>query len=133
MANLNDIPPFPNPGVRLIKEDEHVAIWEEVFEPGKPTPPHRHMRDYIAIFPNGGELTATPVAGEAEEYTAIAGGFKTEPAKKGATRFVLSVGTMWHSRVPADGIGHFAVNEGQDSTFMILIEIKGTATEKRMK
>jgi hypothetical protein len=35
MANLNDIPPFP---VRLIKEDEHVAIWEEVFEPGKPTP-----------------------------------------------------------------------------------------------
>ena len=33
MENINEIPPFPNPGVRLIKEEEHVAIWEEVFEP----------------------------------------------------------------------------------------------------
>jgi len=28
MADVNEIPPFPNPGVRLIKEDEHVAIWD---------------------------------------------------------------------------------------------------------
>ena len=28
MADVNEIPPFPNPGVRLIKEDEHVAVWE---------------------------------------------------------------------------------------------------------
>jgi hypothetical protein len=35
-----------------------------------------------------------------------------------------------HGRVPADGTGHFAVNEGQASALMILIEIKGTATEK---
>jgi hypothetical protein len=39
---------------------------------------------------------------------------------------------MWHSRVPADGIVHFAVNEGQQPTLMILIEIKGTATAKTM-
>jgi hypothetical protein len=133
MASLNEISPFPNPGVRLIKEDEHVAIWEELFEPGKPTPPHRHMRDYIAIFPNGGELTITPVAGEAEEYTTIAGDFKAEPTEKGATRVVLSAGAMHHSRVPVDGVGHFAVNEGGHSALMILIEIKGTATEKKMK
>jgi len=133
MANLDDIRPFPNPGVRLIKKDEHVAIWEEVFEPGKPTPPHRHMRDYIALFPNGGELTITPLAGEAEEYTAIAGDFKAVPTEKGATHVVLSAGAMHHSRVPVDGIGHIAVNEGQRSALMILIEIKGTATEKRMK
>jgi hypothetical protein len=91
------------------------------------------MRDYIAIFPNGGELTITPLAGEAEEYTAIAGDFKAEPTEKGATRVVLSSGAMHHSWVPADGIGHFAVNEGHHSALMILIEIKGTATEKRMK
>ncbi len=64
MADVNEIPPFPNPGVRLSKEDEHVASWDEVFDPGKPTPPHRHMRDYIAIFLNGGETTSTLVAGE---------------------------------------------------------------------
>jgi hypothetical protein len=26
MVNINEIPPFPNLGVRLIKEDEHVAL-----------------------------------------------------------------------------------------------------------
>jgi hypothetical protein len=133
MAHINEIPPFPNLGVRLIKEDEHIAIWEEVFEPNIPTPPHRHMRDYVAIFPNGGELTIVPLAGEAEENTTIAGDFTEVPTEKGGARWVLREGTMIHGRVPADGTGHFAVNEGQQPTLMILIEIKGTATEKRVK
>jgi hypothetical protein len=131
MTNLHEIAPFPNPGVRLVKEDEHVAIWEEVFEPGKPTPPHRHMRDYISIFPNGGEVTIVPLAGEAEEFTTLAGDCQEFPKESGAIRLVFSVGNMVHGKVPADGTGHFAVNEGQRDTLMILIEIKGTATEKR--
>ena len=133
MAKLHEIPPFPNPGVRLIKEDEHIAVWEEIFAPGIPTPPHRHMRDYIATFPHGDELTIVPLAGEAEAYTVVAGEVQeTSTAEKG-TRLVMTVGTMIHSRVPADGIGHFAVNEGQQPTLMILTEIKGTATEKTVK
>ena len=133
MANLHEIPPFPNPGVRLIKEDAHVAIWEEVFEPGIPTPPHRHMRDYIAIFPNGGELTINPLAGEVEENTIIAGEIRESSTEKGGTRLVMTEGAMIHARVPADGTGHFALNEGQQATLMILIEIKGTATETKGK
>ena len=133
MATLHEISPFPNPGVRLIKEDEHVAVWEEVFEPGKPTPAHRHMRDYIATFPYGGELTIVPVAGEAEAYTMITGEVQESSTAEKGTRFIIPAGTMIHSRVPADGVGHFAVNEGQQPTLMILIEIKGTATEKRGK
>jgi hypothetical protein len=133
MAHITDISPFPNPGVRLIKEDEHVAIWEEVFEPDKPTPPHRHMRDYVAIFPNGGELTIVPQAGEPEEFTMIAGEMQESPTAKGGTRLVMTVGTMMHGRVPANGTGHYAVNEGQQPTRMILIEIKGTATERKVK
>jgi hypothetical protein len=133
MANLHEIPPFPNPGVRLIKEDEHVAVWEEVFAPGKPTPPHRHMRDYIAIFPNGGELTITKLAGEAEEHTMLAGEIQESSTEGEVTRLVFRPGTLHHSRVPVDGTGHFAVNEGQQATLMILIEIKGTGTEKRVK
>jgi hypothetical protein len=82
MANLNEIPPFPNPGVRLIKEDEHVAIWEEIFEAGKPTPPHRHMRDYVAIFPNAGELTLKLLAGDSEKNTIVAGHVEEFPAEK---------------------------------------------------
>jgi hypothetical protein len=132
MATLNEIAPFPNPGVRLVKEDEHVAIWEETFEPGKPTPPHRHMRDYIAIFPNAGELTITQLAGEAEEYTTIAGELTTELRGR-AARLVWGPGMVVHSRVPADGVGHFALNEGSKPALMILIEIKGTATEKETR
>ena len=131
MARLEEISPFPNPGVRLIREDERIAIWEEIFEPGIPTPPHRHMRDYIVMYPNPGELTITQLAGEAEEYTTIVGDLKTSPTKDGAVRLVWGPGAMLHSRVPADGVGHFAVNEGSKPVLMILIEIKGTATEKR--
>jgi hypothetical protein len=40
---------------------------------------------------------------------------------------------MIHARVPAGGTGHFALNEGQQATLMILIEIKGTATEAKGK
>ena len=131
MVNINEIPPFPNPGVRLIKEDEHMAIWEEVFEPDKPTPPHRHMRDYVAIFPNGGELTIIPLAGETEENTMIAGKVQESSTEKGGTRLVMTVGTMIHARVPASGTGHYALNEGQQPTLMILTEIKGTAAERK--
>jgi hypothetical protein len=130
MAIITEIPPFPNPGVRLIKEDAHVAIWEEVFAPDTPTPPHRHMRDYIAIFPSGGELTIVPLAGEPEEFTLIAGETQESAVAQGGTRLVMTAGTMMHGRVPASGTGHYAVNEGRQPTRMILIEIKGTATEK---
>ena len=133
MANLHEIPSFPNPGVRLIKEDEHVAIWEEVFEPGKPTAPHRHTRDYIFLFPNGGELTITPLAGKEEEVVLIAGEVQESPTETGATRMVMSAGSMVYGRVPPEGVSHVAVNEGQVPALMILIEIKGGGTEKRGK
>ena len=132
MADVNEIPPFPNPGVRLIKEDEHVAVWEEVFAPDQPTPPHRHTRDYIGIFLNAGELTITPLAGEPEEYTFIAGETKELPSERGA-RFAFSPGTTVHSRVPLGGHAHLAVNEGKAADRAIIIEIKGTATEKKVK
>jgi hypothetical protein len=133
MTNIHEIPPFPNPGVRLIKEDAHVAIWEEVFEPGKPTPPHRHMRDYIAAYPNGGEVTIVPLTGEPEEFTTITGEIQESASAKGGTRLVFSAGAMLYRRVPASGTGHYAVNEGQQPTLMILTEIKGTAAEKSVK
>jgi hypothetical protein len=51
-----EVPAFPNPGVRLIKEDEEVAIWEEVFEPGKPNNnPSTHTRLH-RLLPEGGKF-----------------------------------------------------------------------------
>jgi hypothetical protein len=51
--DIKEVPPFPNPGVRLIKEDDYIAIFEEIFEPDKPTDAHRHTRDYVAFFSEG--------------------------------------------------------------------------------
>ena len=81
----------------------------------------------------GDDVARPPQASEPEEFTMIAGEMQESPTAQGGTRLVMTVGTMMHGRVPANGTGHFAVNEGQQATLMILIEIKGTATEKRVK
>lgn len=130
MTELDDIAAFPNPGVRLLREDERIAVWEENFEPGIPTAPHRHTRDYVAIFPDAGELTVTPLAGDLEEYAFLAGSADPLPTTEGRIRFGFPAGTVIHARVPPAGSGHFAVNEGRTPARMILIEIKGTATER---
>ena len=130
MAPVEEIPPYRGHGKdRLILEDERIAVWEEVFEPGIPTPPHRHTRDYIAIALDDGELTVTPLAGDPEVYTSIAGDMETE-RRETATRISYRTGCVAHSRVPAEGHGHCALNEGRKAARFILVEIKGTGMER---
>ena len=124
MTKLSDISPFPNPGVNLIEDDDAVSVWQEVFEPGIATPPHRHLRDYIAMFPDGGELTITHVAGDLENYTFLNGSAKELPTEEGKLRFEFAPGTMVRSRVPVSGTAHIALNEGTKPLRMILIEMK---------
>lgn len=124
MTELTDISPFPNPGVSLIEDDDAVSVWEEIFEPGVATPPHRHLHDYIALFPDGGELTITHVAGNLEDYTFLNGAAKELPTEDGKLRFEFEPGTMVRSRVPTSGTAHIALNEGLSPVRMILIEIK---------
>jgi hypothetical protein len=135
IANMDvkEVPPFPNPGVRLIKEDEHIAIWEELFEPDKSTEPHRHMRDYIAFFPRAGELAIIPVAEGDEEFTVVAGEATHSVSNTGAIQLSFSDGSIFYQRIPADGSCHYAVNKGATPVLMILAEIKGTGTEKISK
>ena len=118
------IVPFPNPGVRLVEEDEDVAVWEEVFQPGVATPPHRHQRDYIAMFPQGGELTITHVDGELESYSFLCGNATELPTTAGSARFAFDAGTMVRSRVPPGGTAHVALNEGETPVRMVLVEFK---------
>ena len=129
--DIKEVPPFPNPGVRLIKDDDHIAVFEEVFEPGKPTDPHRHTRDYVAFMLKGGTMRLVPVAGEPEEVTIAAGEVKDLPSTQDGTMFSFTDSTVYCGHVPADGTAHFAVNEGSDPIPMILVEIKGTGVEKK--
>ena len=115
--------------MRLVQEDDHIAVWEEIFEPGVPAAAHRHTRDYVAVFPDGGEITVTHLAGELETYTFISGDAETLSASEGSARFAFPANTIVHSRVPNMGTGHTALNEGDRPVRMILIEIKGTAME----
>ena len=127
MTKIDEVPAFPNPGVSLVEEDSNTSVWEEVFEPGSPTPPHRHMYDYIAVFPDGGELTLTHVAGEQEAYTFLNGSAQELPSQEGRQRFMFAAGTMVRSRVPPQGTAHIALNEGTKPLRMILIELKNNA------
>ena len=124
MTDPNKETPFPNPGVRLVEEDSHCFVWEEFFMPGIATPPHRHMRDYVATFPGGGELTITHVAGELESYSLLNGAMEPLPTTEGRARFSITPGTIVRSSVPAGGTCHIALNEGQTPLQMILLEFK---------
>lgn len=125
----DDIAPFPNPGVRLLREDEHVAVFEEVFEPGVPTAPHRHLRDYLAFFPVAGELTVSHRAGDQETYDVLAGAIEALPAPADGVRVAIAADTLLHSSVPAGGTAHVALNEGTRPLRMILVEIKSAARD----
>lgn len=36
-------------GERMLFENEHVRVWENVVDPGEESPVHRHDHDYLAI------------------------------------------------------------------------------------
>lgn len=115
---------FPNPGVRLIDDARQFAVWEEVFMPGVATPAHRHTRNYIAFFPDGGELTLNHVDGELEDYAVLCGAMTPLPTAQDGARFAIAPGTAVRSRVPGDGTAHIALNEGESPLRMVLVEFK---------
>ena len=59
------------------------------------------------------------MAGEIEAYPMIAGEVQEASTTEKGTRLVLTAGMMIHSQVPAEGAGHFAVNEGYPFTIRI--------------
>lgn len=115
---------LPQSGVRLLDESDRYTVWEEIFEPGIPTPAHRHVRDYVAFFPAGGELTLTHVDGSVEEYAVLSGALTALSSSGGAARFAIAAGTAFRSRVPLNGTSHVAHNEGSEPLRMVLIEFK---------
>jgi hypothetical protein len=48
-------------GERLLFENEHVRVWENVIEPGEESPLHRHDHDYLAIELEGDRVIHNPV------------------------------------------------------------------------
>jgi len=84
-------------GNRVLFENEHIRVWENVLEPGEESPLHRHDHDYLAIDLEGERLIHNPVKdGEFPrmEYDVspgsvipLRGGVTETAINTGATRF----------------------------------------------
>ncbi len=89
-ANLP--PPFPRAGAKQLLENDRVRVWDYTFTPHRVGPLHRHVRDAVAVWLEGGKLKATSRDGTSNvntqrRFTATysrRGGVHTEEAIEGA-------------------------------------------------
>ena len=84
-------------GDRVLFENEHVRVWENVVEPGDESPLHRHDHDCLAIEIEGDRVVHNPVKDGhflRMQYEVkpgfggrLRGGVTETAIKTGATRF----------------------------------------------
>jgi len=56
-----DLPPaFPREGAKQLLDNERVRVWDYAFTPHRVGALHRHVRDAVAVWLEGGKLRATP-------------------------------------------------------------------------
>jgi len=56
-----DLPPaFPRDGARQLLDNERVRVWDYAFTLHRVGPLHRHVRDAVAVWMDGGTLKTTP-------------------------------------------------------------------------
>ena len=88
-----DLPPaFPREGAKQLLENDRVRVWDYTFTPHRVGPLHRHVRDAVAVWLEGGKLKATSRDGTSNvntqtRFTATysrRGGVHTEEAIEGA-------------------------------------------------
>ena len=48
-------------GERVLFENDHIRVWENVIEPGEESAVHRHDHDYVAISVEGDRVVHNPV------------------------------------------------------------------------
>lgn len=67
-----DLPPaFPREGAKQLLDNDRVRVWDYAFAPGRVVPLHRHVRDAVAVWIEGGRLRATPRDGAPNESTQV--------------------------------------------------------------
>jgi quercetin dioxygenase-like cupin family protein len=55
-----DLPPaFPREGAKQLLDNDRVRVWDYAFTPHRVGPLHRHVRDAVAVWVEGGKLKAT--------------------------------------------------------------------------
>ncbi len=65
-----DLPPaFPREGAKQLLDNDRVRVWDYAFTPHRVGPLHRHVRDAVAVWVEGGKLRATPRDGASNVNT----------------------------------------------------------------
>jgi hypothetical protein len=87
-----DLPPaFPREGAKQLLDNDRVRVWDYAFTPYRIGPLHRHVRDAVAVWVDGGKLRTTQRDGASNvntqtKFTATysrRGGVHTEEAVEG--------------------------------------------------
>jgi hypothetical protein len=100
IANISGYPlAVPRPNAKKLLENDKVAVWDNVWHPGKPTPIHFHDKDALVVYEATGALQSTSADGKT-----IVGEFKF-----GQIRF--SPRDHTHSEVLVSGHGHAVILE----------------------
>ena len=100
---------------KLVLENDRIAIWEMVLEPGEETGLHTHQHSYTLYVIEGSEIDNLDADGNS------LGVVKAEPGH--AVYFQLVGGQLFHddNRFPAT---HNAKNIGDSRYREVLVEIK---------
>lgn len=93
-------------GERVLFENEHVRVWENVIEAGQESPVHRHDHDYLIIDIEGDRLIHNPLEGA--HYT-------------GPTEYEVRPGLI-EALLPG-GTTETAINSGSARYRSILVEL----------
>ncbi len=83
----------PEIGNRVLFENEHIRVWENVLEPGEESAVHRHCHDYLSIDVEGERLIHNPLEGgefPRMEYDVSPG--SVIPLRGGVTETAINVG-----------------------------------------
>lgn len=94
---------------RILYEDHHVRVWEQVIERGDSTGPHRHELPYALVTVEGSTLDVHPVRGY--------------PAMHGADVLTVPIESRTAGILP-EGAVEDARNIGDETYRAILVEFK---------
>jgi hypothetical protein len=98
-AATPDYPPaFPRAGARELLDNSWGSVWDVIYQPGEPTPMHRHRFDFVGVELADSSVTVTTPDGVA----------KTFPSKHGESYF-LARGTTHVEETPAGSPKRHAV------------------------
>jgi hypothetical protein len=96
-------------GTMLLFENDRVRVWEMTLAPGQTCAPHRHMHDYLMLYPAPARMASGQEGQEVIQY--------------------LEAGMVAYRTVGAAGLEPHAIsNAGQGGSTHFIVELLGPSS-----